>query len=189
MKIMEEMEDGSLNQVEGAMQLLKHLNDTKIKAVPHKELRGVLVDDIPGYTAGKIKSSGAALLGISTATAERKYTSNDTEATISVRVLDTASMKKLSGTVHQLAGATNIDNETPVSIERTVDIANLKGFARHQKDKNTTQVHVFAGERFMVEANGKVIDIETLTAFVAALDLNALDELVLAAQNQVNDDG
>ena len=97
MSILADLESGEMGNLEAAMKLIKHMNDPSVVVIPHKKLRAVLIDELPGFTAGKASSSSTSLLGLKSASAQRTYTGTDeNKQRIEVKVMDTASMKKMS---------------------------------------------------------------------------------------------
>src|SRR5262249_51261453 len=134
---------------------------------------------IPETFVGLTKSGGSAekngVAGLSVSKAEGRY-SDHAQKHVTLEVTDTGGASGLMG----LAGWMNMqgEREDDYSVEKTEKV---DGRLVHEKASKqaggTNEFTVVLGDRFIVNAHGTGVDLPTLKAAVAGLDLGKLEAL------------
>jgi hypothetical protein len=180
--VSDDLEGDALQRMQAGLKLITQLNDHSVKAIDTDLLMTVLPDHMPGWTAGKITARATSLLGIHTSMARRSYT--DTKGRkIFIKLMDTASMKRISALGAMTTGAADIVTETDEYIEKTIRIGSISAFAKYAKKTKSANIHAFTLERFIIEARGSDLSIEELAERVAALHLHLLPRLIETEAN------
>lgn len=173
----DDLEGDALQRMQAGLKLVTQLNDHTVKAIDADLLTTVLPDHMPGWTAGKVTARATSLLGIHTSMARRSYT--DTKGRkIFIKVMDTASMRRISALGATTTGAADIVTETDEYIEKTIRIGSISAFAKYAKKTKSANIHAFTLDRFIIEARGSDLSIEELAERVAALHLHLLPRLI-----------
>jgi len=184
-QLVEEMERGEINQLEASLKLIRQMNDSTVKVVPHRQLSDIFPDHLAGFTAGKASSSGTSMLGIKAAKAQRKYTGSDGQFLL-IKIIDSASMQKMSAMLDHLADSADLHNETDEKIEKTVNIGDIRGFASYSKVSDEVNIHAVMAKRFIIEATGTKMDIKTLQSHLNGIDFSVLRSLAAQANTKKN---
>jgi len=180
--VSDDLEGDALQRMQAGFKLVTQLNDHTVKAIDAKLLMTVLPDAMPGWTAGKVTAKATSLLGIHTSMARRSYT--DTKGRkVFIKLMDTASMRRISALGATTTGAADVVTETDEYIEKTIRIGSISAFAKYAKKTKSANIHAFTLERFIIEARGSDLSIEELAERVAALHLHLLPRLVETGAN------
>ncbi|MFT5124936.1 MAG: hypothetical protein ACI9QL_000180 [Candidatus Omnitrophota bacterium] len=176
-EVSDDLEGNALQRMKAGLQLVTQLNDNRVRAIDPEQLKQVLPEQLPGWKGGKITAKATSLLGIHTAMARRSYTDAKGRK-VFIKLMDTASMKRVSALGATATGAADIVTETDEYIEKTIMIGSIPAFAKYGKKTKASNLHAFMLGRFIVEAGGSDVSIEELGERVSALNLHLLADFI-----------
>lgn len=142
-------------------------------AVPPQELQNLLPESLGPYRRVEIASSGANAGGFGGSQAEAIYESGD--SSIELEVLDLGSAAGLAG----IGSAFNVESnrQTETGYERTSKVNGRMVTEEWDRSRNKGSYGVLVANRFMVQADGNVANIENLKQAVNAVGIDRLEAL------------
>lgn len=170
---MEKLNNGEMTPLQVASNLILNLNDRSVEVVAPEVLRRVLPDQVPGLVAGKAKSGFAGGLFMKTASAERTFRT-PAGRVISVKVMDTGSMKAVAGFAQELAGTADLVQENQSGVVRTRSFRGHALFEKYAESRKKASAHLFVRQRFIIELEARGIALDELQPVLDALRLDEL---------------
>ena len=170
---MEKLNNGEMTPLQVASNLILNLNDRSVEAVAPDVLRRVLPDEVPGLVAGKAKAGYSGGLFMKTASAERSFRT-PAGRSITLKVMDTGSMKAVAGFAQELAGTADLVQENEAGVVRTRTFRGHALFEKYAESRRKASAHLFVRQRFIIEIEGRGIALEELQPVLDALRLNEL---------------
>jgi hypothetical protein len=129
-------------------------------------LKALLPNSIAGYARGEVSTSSGGVGGVSGSQAEASYSKGDVNFKVTITDMGAA------GALGAMAGAFNV-NSSSESNGKYEKIGRVDGrMTTESYDRNARHgsYSVFAGDRFMIAAEGDGVSINDLKAAVAAVN-------------------
>ncbi|MDZ4698299.1 MAG: hypothetical protein SH809_01225 [Rhodothermales bacterium] len=152
--------------------------DAAVSPVDFRDLRDLIPDGVSGMEQTANSGERAGALGIMISKVERTFESSDGNEEIQLSLIDLGSLKNAA-----MLGFNwmqfEVDREDTNGFERTTD---FKGFPAYEKatqhgDSEHTELHVVVAERFVLQLNGRGVDIDDLRDVAGDVDLKQLDKM------------
>ncbi len=152
--------------------------DAAVSPVDFRDLRDLIPDQVSGMEQTANSGERAGALGIMISKVERTFESSDGDEEIQLTLIDLGSLKNAA-----MLGFNwmqfEVDREDTNGFERTTD---FKGFPAYEKatrhgDSEHTELHVVVAERFVLQLNGRGVDIDDLRDVAEEVDLKQLDKM------------
>lgn len=142
-------------------------------AVAPEALQALLPESLGAFRRTEISSSGANAGGLGGSAAEGRYLNG--ESNLELKVTDIAA----AGALAAMGSAFNVQSnrETETGYEKTTTVDGRMITEKWDKQSQQGSYSVLVGNRFMVEASGKVASIDVLRDAVAAIGLSKLESL------------
>ena len=149
---------------------------TPAKAVDPKLLAGLLPQTFAGLPATETENSSAGAAGIGQSRAKTRYGSGDTY--VALEITDIAAL----GGLGAIAGAINIQSnrETATGYERTGNVDGRMTTEKWNSASMRGSYGTLVGNRFMIKAEGRGVDIERIKSAVRGLDFALLESAAQA---------
>jgi len=161
---------------EQTRQNLTQMNPGKvIEAVSAATLKGLLPTELPGMKRTEASGEKTQAMGVDMSTAEGRYEATDGgDANVSIRITDVGN---LSGPMRMGMAAwavTQYSRETDTGYEKTTTYDGYKAMEEYNTESKHGSLRVLVGDRFIVEADGHGVTMDTLKQVLGKVDLKKL---------------
>ncbi len=135
-------------------------------------LKAVLPESVGGMKRGGYEAQSRSMMGLNMSTAEATY--QDANRSLKLEIIDTGSA---AGLLSGVAGWANVlvDRETDTAIEKTWRSGDRVINVRSDKDGSRAEYKLLLPNGIVVEARGRRMSLDEVTAVVAGLDLRELE--------------
>ncbi len=148
--------------------------DSNVEPIDHKELKTLLPETLNGMKRTALSSEKTGMAGFNVSIAQADY-EDEQGRSIQLSINDSASAKAIMAIAG--FGMMESDRETPDGYEK-MGKANGRYFKeQYSKTTQSADYTTIVGERFMVEAHGRSVDMATLKSALAKLDLGKLEAM------------
>lgn len=152
--------------------------EAAVTPVDFRELRELIPDRVRGMEQTANSGERAGALGIKISTVERTFQSSDGEEEIALKLTDLGSLKN-AATLGLNWLHLDVDREDDNGFERTRE---FKGHPAHETctsagDSDRCSMHVLVAERFVLELEGRGVDIDKLRDVAGDVDIKQLDKM------------
>lgn len=137
-------------------------------ALPVEVLKSGLPEKMLGMERMDFSGQSSQFMGLSIATAEASYTSEDSK--LNINLIDTGGAGEALSRLASWAD-TKIDKQTEDGYERTVMIDGQKGFERYSKSSRSGELLVLAGDRLIISLTGSGIGPDDLRKGLSRIKL------------------
>ncbi|MFN3598089.1 MAG: hypothetical protein ACK41D_12575 [Rubricoccaceae bacterium] len=143
----------------------------------------VLRDRLPGAVAGlertDVQGARQGAMGFTVSEATATYAGPDGDdgpptLVLKIQDLGGAQMALMMGLAWTMA---EVDRETSTGFERTMRLDGHPGYEEHDAAARTGKVQVLVADRFLVEAQGRLLESDALRAAVRSVNLAALEQM------------
>jgi hypothetical protein len=149
-----------------------------IEPVDFRALKELLPDELGGLPRKNTSGEKAGAFGIVTSSAEGSYAADGKPGSLHVKITDPGTLSGLTalGAVWMNA---QIDKETDNGYEKTGTLNGRRYHEQYNKSGHG-ELTMIAGNRFIVEVSGNGVDMNTIKAAMARIDLAKLDAMKMA---------
>jgi hypothetical protein len=162
----------AMNKVQEAMKEVN--NGEEVEVVNFRDLKEMLPDKAAGIPNTDKSGETAGAMGIKVSTAEAEY--KDGDKRIEMTIIDTGGFGMAMMSFAQWSTVT-VDKESDDGYERTTTIEGHKAFESWNSKSNSGEVAVIVNKRFVVQADGRNVDMKDLKKAVKSVDFNKLEKL------------
>ncbi len=166
------------NMQEAMQQAEKAVKDAQVQQVEpvnFRTLQEFLPEKIAGFERTKIGGESAGAVGIKFSKAEGRYKNADGK-NLRLDIIDTGGLGM--GAMSMAAWAmVDMDKEDDNGYERTGTLNGHKSFEKFRKQGSDCELGVLVEKRFVVTANCRGCDMETMRSVVQSLDLGKFKNL------------
>jgi hypothetical protein len=148
----------------------------KVESVDFRALKELLPASVAGMQRTEATGEKNAAMGMQISTARGEY-SNNQGSNVTVTLTDIGSMSGLAGMATYAWAMTDIDRETETSYEKTTRFDGHKAIEKYDRSTKHGEISVMVGDRFVAEARGNEVDIDTLKGALKAVNLGKLASL------------
>ncbi len=140
--------------------------------LPAAQLKAVLPESVAGMKRGGYEAESTSMMGLNMSSAKASY--EDGNRSLKLEIIDTGSA---AGLLSGLAGWANVlvDRETDTSTEKTWRSGDRVINLRADKDGSRADYKLLLPNGIVIEARGRHMSVEDVTAVVAGLDLRELE--------------
>lgn len=140
--------------------------------VEASRLKAILPESVGGMKRGGYEAESRSMMGLNMSTAEATY--KDANRSLKLEIIDTGSA---AGLLSGVAGWANmlVDRETDTTIEKTWRSGDRVINVRSDKDGSRAEYKLLLPNGIVIEARGRRMSLEEVTAVVAGLDLRELE--------------
>lgn len=157
--------------------------DGTVEVVDQGRLKALLPDSLPGLTRSDVAAEKSAMGDFKISMASARYGDNSSASRqVDIKITDLGN-NKLFGTMFAW-GMIEQDRETETGYEKTGKVDGRPTRERLNKDLSDGEYSVLVGNRFMVEAHGRQVDMPTLKQAAAATSFNKLEAMKNEALKQ-----
>ena len=156
---------------------LKAMNEGKdIEPLSTDTLKGFLPNTLAGMERSLSDARQMGLVGINVASARADYDATSDTGSLTIRIMD---LGNISGPMRLgMTGWTinQFDRKTDTGYEKTTTFKDHKSLEKYDNQDQHGELHVFAGDRFVVEITGDNVTMETIKQAMGQIDLKKLVE-------------
>lgn len=174
------MEKGGPESAQGLGDMLAALSqmaggEANVEPIAAEHMRALLPTDLPGMKRTSATAEKNENAGIAVSSAKASY-QDDKDKRITLKIDDFGTMSGLAAFANRLAGPA--EKITDTGYEKTTTIAGRRVQEKFDnKSKGWGKLEMMVADRFMVEAEGFGIDIDTLKTALGNVDLAKLESL------------
>ena len=139
-------------------------------------LKGFLPNTLAGMERSLSDARQMGLVGINVASARADYDATSDTGSLTIRIMD---LGNISGPMRLgMTGWTinQFDRKTDTGYEKTTTFKDHKSLEKYDNQDQHGELHVFAGDRFVVEITGDNVTMETIKQAMGQIDLKKLVE-------------
>lgn len=167
------------NMQDAMQQAEKAVKDAQLKQpvepVNFRTLQELLPEKTAGFERTKMGGETAGAMGIKFSKAEGKY-KNAGGKNLQLDIMDTGGLGM--STMSMAAWAmVDVDKEDDNGYERTGTLNGYKSYEKFRKNGSNSELGVLVEKRFIVTANCRGCDMETMRSVIQSLDLGKLKNL------------
>jgi hypothetical protein len=144
-----------------------------VKATDPELLKSFLPPQVGGYSRTDVSTGSGGAAGVEGSSAEGAYSAGETSFRLTVTDMGAA------GALAAMAGAFNVQSsqESDGRYEKVGKVDGRMTMEEYDQSSKHGEYSVLAGDRFMVQAEGDGVDINTLKAAVKSVGLERLEAL------------
>jgi hypothetical protein len=162
----------AMNKVQEAMKEVN--NGEEVEVVNFRELKEMLPDKAAGLPNTDKSGETTGVMGIKISTAEAEYKEGDKR--IEMTIIDTGGLGMAMMGVAQWSTVT-VDKESDDGYERTTTIEGHKAFESWNNKSQSGEVAVIVNKRFVVQADGRNVDMNDLKKALKSVNFNKLEKM------------
>lgn len=166
-------------QMQEMSKKMKERKNKKVDPVNFRKLRALLpeaVADSLAQTAKEGQTGGAMGMNVSTAEATYEGTGSGPRRRVEVKITDMGAMSGFGALGFGWA-MMNIDKETSSGYEKTTDYHGHKAHEKYDRDRRRGEMQVLVADRFVVEVEGRDVEMEAVKDALGQVDLSALEAM------------
>lgn len=149
---------------------------SNVDPVSYKTLKGLLPEKAGEFTRKKTRGQKAGAMGFKVSHAEGDYEGPD-GAKLSIKITDTGSMKGFAGMASAQWAMVELERESDEGFERTFTYKGNKAYEKYQNGPKRAQLNTIVASRFVVELQGRKVEMKAVKAALEDVDLDALAEM------------
>lgn len=155
-----------------AEKAVKDAQVQQVEPVNFRTLQELLPEKTSGFERTKLGGETAGAMGIKFSKAEGKYKNTDGK-NLRLDIIDTGGLGM--STMSMAAWAmVDVDKEDDNGYERTGTLNGYKSFEKFRKQGSDCELGVLVEKRFVITANCRGCEMETIRTVIQSLDLNKL---------------
>ncbi|MDZ7316417.1 MAG: hypothetical protein ONA69_03940 [candidate division KSB1 bacterium] len=168
----------SAAQVDEAVDKLKSIknavkDELKIEPIDYEKLKSVLPKRFKGLKRTDLFGERASAFGLKISYARAEYRGKK-GGRVRIKVTDTGNVRKLAATAMAAWLTADIQRRSDDGFERTFEYQGHRAFAKYSKSKEAGELKVLVADRFLVEIEGKGVEMETVTAAMKKIKIKKL---------------
>lgn len=149
--------------------------DGTVDVVDQGRLKALLPDSLPGLARSDVTAEKSAMGEFKISMAGAKYGDNGADRQVDIKITDMGN-NKLFGTMFAW-GMVEQDRETESGYEKTGKVDGRPTHEQLSKDRSDGEYSVLVGNRFMIEARGRNVDMPVLKQAAAAVGFGKLEAM------------
>ncbi|MBX2842090.1 MAG: hypothetical protein KTR26_09975 [Flammeovirgaceae bacterium] len=165
------------NAVKGMENAFEESGISKVEPVNFRKLKELLPEEVAGIDRTNAEGEKAGAMGMKISKAEGGYDDGDKKINISITDMGFMASGELGAMMTAGWLMADIDRESDTEMERTTKIKGYKGYEEYKFDKKSGKVSLFVGDRFIVEIDGRNIELDDLRETVDEIDLDELESM------------
>lgn len=175
----EQTPDLPANVQEAMEQTQKTLEEAKlnqtVEPVNFRDLQAsIMPEKVDGFDRSKMSGESTGAMGFKFSKAEATYTRDGKN--IRLEIVDTGGLGMAMVSMAAWSTVT-IDQEDESGYERTGTMAGYKTMEKYRKSNSNCELALLAEDRFILTANCRDCEMETVKSFLQALDLKNLKKI------------
>lgn len=144
------------------------------EAVDFRELKALLPEDLPGMQRTSAEGQKNGAMGMTISEAEGRYESEG-GGRITVKIVDAGAMAGMASMAMYAWAGVEIDKEDDNGYEKTTTINGRRGYEKYDRSRNSGEVNLLVGGRFIVQVEGDEVSMDDLKSALDKVDLDKLD--------------
>ena len=148
----------------------------KVETVSYQELKALLPESLPGMKRTDATGEKSSAMGMQVSNAEGRYSSDDGSST-TIKITDIGSMTGLAGMTAYAWAKVDIDRESDNGYEKTTTFNGYKAHEKYDKPSKSGEISVLVGDRFVVEVDGRNVDMDAIKSTLGKVDLGKLNSM------------
>jgi hypothetical protein len=146
----------------------------KVEPVDFRELKALLPEGVGGMRRAKASGESSGMGGLSVSTAEARYDGGGKSMDLKIVDMGGAGLAAAGLAAWSMV---EIDKETESGRERTGKLDGRPFHEQYDERNRSGEFALLVGQRFLVEARGSDVDLNTLKSLVGAVDLARLESM------------
>jgi hypothetical protein len=147
----------------------------KVETVDFREIKALLPEDIAGMKRTEASGEKGGMGGFNVSTAEARY-QGDPAGSLELKIVDMGGAG-LAGAGLAAWSMVEVDKETDSGHERTGKLDGRPFHEQYSSRDRSGEFAIVVAQRFLVEARGDAVELDTLKRAVAAVDLRKLEAM------------
>lgn len=157
-----------LNELQGDMEELQ-----KVTPLTNDELKAWLPDEVNGMKRIGYKAGQGSYMQI--AMIEATYANEDKSKKFKIEIMDGAGQMGAAATAGvRILFSQDFEEEDEYKSRRTVKKDGVKAIEEYRKNNNSSEVQLFHGDRFFINAKGTNMDVNETWYAIGDLDMDKL---------------
>lgn len=171
-------EDGdAAGAMEAFGNAMEQMNSGEGRAEPvdFRVLKERMPESIEGLARTSHTGERGGAMGMAVSQAEAVYEGDDGER-LTIKIVDLGNVPQVAMMGYGWALA-DIDRESDDEYERTMRFQGHRGYEKYNTTSRSGEMNLLVAGRFMVEADGRNVDMDVIRAAVEAVDLGELEDM------------
>ena len=143
--------------------------------VDFRVLKEMLPEEAGGLRRASHSGERGGAMGMVVSQAEADYEGDD-GATVDVKIVDLGGVPQIAMMGYGWAMA-EVDRESDDGFERTMEYRGHRGYEQYDSSSNRAEMNLLVAGRFMVEAQGRNVDMDRLRAVVDDVAIDDLEDM------------
>ncbi|MDP9177077.1 MAG: transposase [Gemmatimonadota bacterium] len=148
----------------------------KVETVNYQELKALLPESLPGMKRTNATGEKSSAMGMQISHAEGRYSSDDGNSS-TIKITDIGSMTGLAGMTAYAWAKVDVDRESDTGYEKTTTHGGYKAHEKYDTQNKSGEISVLVGDRFVVEVDGRGIDMDAIKSTLGKVDLGKLNSM------------
>jgi hypothetical protein len=148
----------------------------KVETVNYQELKALLPESLPGMKRTDATGEKSSAMGMQISNAEGRYSSDDGNSA-TIKITDIGSMTGLAGMTAYAWAKVDVDRESDTGYEKTTTFNGYKAHEKYDKQNKSGEISVLVGDRFVVEVDGRGVDMDAIKSNLGKVDLGKLNSM------------
>ena len=148
----------------------------KVEPVSFRELKELLPQSLPGMTREDAGGEKTSAMGIKVSEAHATYR-GDNGKRIEIKITDFGSLKGTMAMATMAWAMADFERETEDGYEKTTTYQGHKALEKYETDDKEGEIQVIVGKRFMVEVEGRNLDMDEIKSALKKIDLGKLEAM------------
>jgi hypothetical protein len=148
----------------------------KVETVPYQELKALLPESLPGMKRSNATGEKSSAMGMQISNAEGRYRSDDGNSA-TIKITDIGSMAGLAGMTAYAWARVDVDRESDNGYEKTTMFNGYKAREKYDNQNKSGEISVLVGDRFVVEVDGRGVDMDAIKSNLGKVDLGKLNSM------------
>jgi hypothetical protein len=173
--------EGADDAPETMADFFSDMNDGRnVEPIDFRELQVFLPDEMSGLARANTEGESGGAMGVKTSSATATYQNeNDGSTRATIKIFDTGTL----GSAVMLGGygwlMMEMDKESDQGFERTIAYKGHPAYEKFTQTSTSSQgtMQAVVGKRFVIEIEGRGIEMDALRAAMDRIDLDKLDSM------------
>lgn len=144
------------------------------EAVDFRELKALLPEELGGMARKSAEGQKSGAMGFTLSMAEARY-EKEGGGRIKLTITDAGAVAGMAAMAMYAWAGMEIDKEDENGYEKTTTINGYRGYEKHNKSNNSSEISLVVGNRFIVQLDGDDVSVDDLKSALDKVDLGKLE--------------
>ena len=151
-------------------------DELKVEPVDYEKLKKLLPKSLKKMKRTELFGERSSALGVKIAYARAQYGAKK-EGNIRIKITDMGTVKKLASLAMSAWVSANIERKSDDGYERTFKYKGNRAYTKYSRSKETGDLKVLVADRFLVEVDGKNVEMKAVAAALKKINIKKLEKM------------